>query len=153
MNEAVMIFVCNGWFLYRPMRWRVRQEAITHAHVSTQTQDKVETHGECIHGCLREPLLCIGNKAQSIKLLHTHHSLFYCFLFSDLYTLSKRKLSLLFISMTVVTYLPGCTFCPSTFTHMMEERAFETHYKIMQSNTHNTTKREDAQEICPQNEH
>lgn len=73
----------------------------THTHVSAQTQYKVETHGEPIHVLLCTVLLCVGNTAQSIKLLHTHCSVFYYFPFSALYPPNTRKRPPLFISMTV----------------------------------------------------
>lgn len=45
-----MIFVCWGWFSYRETE---RQALGFHAytHMSAQTRDKVETHGERTHTC------------------------------------------------------------------------------------------------------
>lgn len=98
----------------------------TYTHVHAQTQDKVETHGERIHMWLCALLLCAGNTAQSIKLLHTHCSLFYCILFSGLYTLSRRKLPPLFISMIVWQVCQPAAALFVLYTHDGRKSIFKT---------------------------
>ncbi len=94
LNDDSNEWGCNDLCLQRLFlieTWGTRDKEAgayhTHTHTHTHTHRIKQEH--MVSMCVCVLMLCIGNRKQSRKLLHTHRSLLFYFLLSGLYTVSK----------------------------------------------------------------